>query len=136
MLDEHRRWDDLMREIDMRIPPAVRSAMVEYRIVVDETARNTAQLMTVVFGSPSLGVRGMVERMGALETKIDTLIEGQTQREKDWEQMRAFLGHENERKAVQHVISRNVGRFNVLAGLFGGFMTIVTLLQLFHIISL
>lgn len=136
MLDEHRRWDDLMREIDMRIPPAVRSAMVEYRIVVDETARNTAQLMTVVFGSPSLGVRGMVERMGALETKIDTLIEGQTQREEDWKQMRVFLGHEKERQSVQHVIKRNIGRFQALVGVVGGAIVILNLLQLFHIISL
>ena len=133
---QRRRWEDIERAIDVRMPPAIAQAMTPYRITVEETARNTAQLMTVVFGSPSLGVRGMVERMGALEMKIDTLIDGQMQREKDWEQMRAFLGLETERQAVQKAIRRGVGVFNVIVGLFAGLMTLLTFLQLLDIISL
>lgn len=131
-----RRWDDIVREIEVRIPTAVQQGLVPYRITVEETARDVAQLKTVVFGAPNLGVRGMVERMGALETKIDTLIEGQTQREEDWKAMRAFLNHEKERQAVQQAIKRGVGLFNVTVGLFAGVMTIITMLQLFHVISL
>jgi len=133
---EDRRWDGVIREIEARVPQAVRQAMVEYRLTLDETARNTAQLMTVVFGSPSLGVRGMVERMSALEGKIDTLIKGQEQREEDWKAMRDFLRDEKDRQVIQRAIRRGVNGFNIIAGIFAGAMTILTLLQLFHIISL
>lgn len=133
---DERRWDNVVREIDARVPQAVRQAIAEYRLVLDETARNTAQLMTVVFGSPSLGVRGMVERMSALENKIDTLIRGQEQREEDWKAMRDFLHDEKDRQVIQRAIRRGVNVFNVIAGVFAGTMTILTLLQLFHIISL
>lgn len=133
---DERRWDNIIREIDSRVPQAVRQAIAEYRMVLDETARNTAQLMTVVFGSPSLGVRGMVERMSALEGKIDTLIRGQEQREEDWKAMRDFLHAEKDRQVIQRAIRRGVNVFNIIAGVFAGTMTILTLLQLFHIISL
>lgn len=133
---DERRWDNIIREIDARVPQAVRQAIAEYRLLLDETARNTSQLMTVVFGSPSLGVRGMVERMSALEGKIDTLIKGQEQREADWRAMREFLNADQERQALQRAIRRSVKIFNIIAGVFAGAMTILTLLQLFHIVSL
>ncbi len=72
---EPRRWDDIAQLIDARIPPAVKQEITPYRITVEETARDVAQLKTVVFGSTALGVRGMVERMGAMEGKIDTLLD-------------------------------------------------------------
>lgn len=134
--DLHRRWDDVVDEIRSQVPPAVRSAMVDYRITVEETARDVSQLKIVVFGVPSMGVRGMVERMTALEGKIDTLIQGQEQREADWKGMRVFLDQEKERSAIQQVIKRNIGRFQVLVGIVGGAIVILNLLQLFHIIKL
>lgn len=136
MPETYRRWDDYLRELDVRVPAAIAQAMTPWRLVHDELLRDVKQLKDVVFGNPPLGLRGMVERMVALETKIDTLIDGQQQREEDWKQMRAFLGHEKERQAVQQAIKRGVGLFNVVVGIFAGVMTILTLLQLFHIISL
>ena len=55
---------------------------------------------------------------------------------KDWAAMRLFLRQDEERAAVQQVIKRGIGRFQVLVALVGGAMVIINLLQLFHIISL
>lgn len=136
MPEAYRRWDDYLRELDVRIPAGIAQALTPWRLAHDELVRDVKQLKDVVFGNPPLGLRGMVERMMALESKIDTLIEGQAQREEDWKAMRVFLGHEKERQAVQQAITRGIRVFTVIAGLFAGAMTIITMLQLFHIISL
>lgn len=77
-------------------------------------ARDVAQLKTVVFGAP--GVRSLVERIdgiegkiGGMEDKIDTLLDGQAQRETDWMSMRAFLAQERDRQAVLKAIQRHLG---------------------------
>ena len=101
-----RRWDDIVREVTVQVRDAVPQALVPYRITVEETARDVAQLKTVVFGSPALGVRGMVERMGAVEGKLDTLIDGQTRREEDWRAVRAFLDQESDRQVLLRSLKR------------------------------
>lgn len=128
---ERRRWDDIVREIDVRVPPAVKQEMTPYRLTVEETARHTAQLMTVVFGSAALGVRGMVERMSAMEGKIDKLIDGQEQRATDWKEMRAFLDQDHDRQVLMHGIRRLLvvlvailGTLGTLVGLLAGLVAL------------
>lgn len=85
MSDEHRRWDDVIREIDLRldvrVPPAVQQGLVPYRLTVEETARDVAQLKIVVFGNPAIGVRGLVDRFRTFEEKLDTILEQSKERQ-------------------------------------------------------
>lgn len=95
----------------------------------EKMARDVEQLKIVVFGGP--GVRGMVPRMDALETKIDALLDGQTQRETDWMTMRAFLAQERDRQAVLKAIQRHLGiaaailsAIATLLGILGGLVAL------------
>lgn len=99
-----RRWEDITAEISRQVPPAVTQALTPYRLIVEETQRDVSQLKTVVFGSPALGIRGMVERMGAIEGLLRGLLDAQEKREEDWKAMRVFLDADEDRQAVQKAL--------------------------------
>lgn len=133
--DLHRRWDDVIEEINRQVPPAIRQAMVDYRITVEETARDVQQLKIVVFGSPTIGVRGLVDRFGGFEQKLDALLKQTGDREEHWQQMLAFLGRDEERQSLMKAIKRGVGRANIAFGLVAGIAALIGLLSVLHIIS-
>lgn len=86
-----RRWEDVQREIEFRIPPALAQAMTPYRLAVDEVHRDVQGLKLVVYGNPAQGVHGMVERMGAIEKKLDTVIDQNEARLNQWKGIKAAI---------------------------------------------
>jgi hypothetical protein len=131
-----RRWEDVRREIEFFVPPAVNQALTPYRLDLDETRRKVQDLYLVVFGNPAQGIRGMVANMDEIRGKLSQLLDTQQQREEDWKEMRAFLVKEEERQAVQSALSRYVKRYGTIISLVAGLMTILAFLQIIGVIHL
>jgi hypothetical protein len=87
----HRRWEDVQYEIERRVPIAVSQAMTPYRLTVDETYRDVQGLKTVVYGSAAQGIRGVVERMGTIEGKLNTIIDQNEARINQWQGIKTAL---------------------------------------------
>lgn len=73
-----RRWEDVRTEIRA----AVADAQLELRLTISRLDRDIQQLRVTVYGDPAIRQAGIVDRldkiegrMGAIEDKIDTLVD-------------------------------------------------------------
>lgn len=68
--DYHRRWDDIAASIAV----AVNQAMTPFRLTLDRLDDDVRQLRTTVYGDPAIRQKGLVEMVGGMNDKLDTII--------------------------------------------------------------
>jgi hypothetical protein len=82
-----RRWDDVRTEIRA----AVADAVLTMRLTLDRLDHEVLSLKTTVYGDPSRRIRGLAERMEAIESKIDTIIDQNEARLNQWKGIKTAL---------------------------------------------
>lgn len=85
--DSRRRWEDIRVEIRA----AVADAMTPLRLTTDRLDMDVRQLKTTVYGDPALRIRGLVERLEGIESKLDTLIDQSEARLNQWTGIKTAL---------------------------------------------
>lgn len=102
-----RRWEDVRTEVRA----AVNDAVLTMRLTVDRLDHEVLALKTTVYGDPTRHIRGLAERMAAIEGKLDTLIDQSEARINQWKGVKtalAFIGLLSSIPALQ-VIGKAVG---------------------------